>query len=256
MNSLSTSTASPTGDGKGCAKNQRKIFCFTHAGGSAAFFDGIEKELLELVVVKIEYPGHGARHREPLCSSLEALADDAFYEMKRRYSGGAYALFGYSMGSVVLAEVMRRIVLEKLSLPSRVFLAAHEPHTKEELNGFSPGETDDWVKARTIQFGGLPDSLLENRVFWRMYLPLYRADYSLLFRYRFEELDLKTDVPATVFYSETDTPYSEMRLWTNYFTRECEFIRYEGLHFFIQQHHSEMAEIIRDRMTKPQETEP
>ena len=81
-----------------------------------------------------------------------------------------------------------------------------------------------------------------------MYLPLFRADYTLISAYRFEELTLKTTVPATVFYSETDTPYDEMRLWTKHFAGVCEFIPYDGSHFFIQQHYREMADVIRDRM--------
>ena len=79
-----------------------------------------------------------------------------------------------------------------------------------------------------------------------MYLPIYRADYSIIGKYSFEELSLKTATPATVFYSEKDTPRSEMELWKNYFVGECEFFQYEGTHFFIQNHHAEMAKIIND----------
>ena len=42
--------------------------------------------------------------------------------------------------------------------------------------------------------------------------------------------------------------YGEMQLWRNCFVGACEYIRYEGKHFFIRQHHSEMAEVIRSRM--------
>jgi surfactin synthase thioesterase subunit len=79
-----------------------------------------------------------------------------------------------------------------------------------------------------------------------MYLPIYRADYSIIWKYSFEELSLKTCIPATVFYSETDTPRSEMKLWKKYFTGECEFFQYEGTHFFIQDHHAEMADVIKN----------
>lgn len=226
-----------------------QIFCFTYAGGSASFFDGIEKELSDFDLVKIEYAGHGERRKEPFYNDFNELANDVFRILKDRYAGGNYALFGYSMGSISLVEVFKRIAEELvLPMPQRVFLAAHEPHTKAELVGFSPHEVDEWVKERTIQFGALPESMIHNRVFWRMYLPLFRVDYTLISKYRFEELALKTNVPATVFYSETDTPYDEMRLWGNYFIGECEYIRYEGKHFFIRQHQSEMAENIRSGM--------
>ncbi len=77
-----------------------------------------------------------------------------------------------------------------------------------------------------------------------MYLPLYRADYSIIGKYKFENLTLKTSVPAVIFYSEADTPRKEMELWKQYFTGNCEYHEFDGNHFFIQEHHEEMANII------------
>ena len=225
-----------------------QVFCFPCAGGNASFFDEIEKALPELELVKLEYPGHGTRYRETLCGSFDELADDMICGFKERYSGGEFALFGYSMGVVTLTEVLIHLLRTELPLPRRVFLAAHEPRTKSELEGFTPEETDEWVVDRTIRFGALPEHLLHNRAFWRLFLPLYRADYTMLSKYHFETLDLKTTIPATVFYSETDTPFEKIRLWKDYFVGECEFIRYEGRHFFIQQHLNEMADMIRSRI--------
>ena len=107
-------------------------------------------------------------------------------------------------------------------------------------------ENDEWVKNRTIKFGTVPKKLINNNSFWRVYLPLYRADYSLIGNYKFEKLDLSCDIPATVFYSETDTPRSEMELWTKYFRGKCDFYQFDGSHFFIKDHHLRMAEIISE----------
>ena len=224
-----------------------QLFCFTYAGGNAAFFDLIEKDLPELELVKLEYSGHGTRHREPFYRDFDELTDDMFRLLTERYYGGEYSLFGYSMGTIALAEVLKRIIADsKMRKPTHVFLAAHEPHSKAELIGFTDDELDEWVKDRTIKFGAVPEKLLNNKSFWRMYLPIYRADYSIIGKYSFEELFLKTTIPVTVFYSETDTPRSEMELWKKYFIGECEFFRYEGTHFFIQNHHAEMADVIKN----------
>lgn len=226
-----------------------QLFCFPYAGGSASFYDEIERELPGVALVKPEYAGHGARRDEPFYDGFDDMAEDMLRVLRQRWSGEAYALMGYSMGSIVLAEVLRRIEDGAgLPRPCHAFLAAHEPHTKAELAGFTPQELDEWVKERTIRFGALPERMIGNRVFWRMYLPLFRADYTLISKYRFEDLSLRTEVPLTVFYSETDTPLAEMRKWERYFTGPCEFIRYEGPHFFIQSHHGEMAAVIRARL--------
>ena len=226
-----------------------QLFCFTYAGGSASFYDEIGEYLPGVSLVKPEYAGHGARRGEPFYDNFDEMAEDMLRVLRQSWNGGAYALLGYSMGAIVLAEVLRRINdCVGLPLPCRAFLAAHEPHTKAELAGFSPQDLDEWVKERTIRFGALPERIVQNRVFWRIYLPLFRADYALISKYRFEDLSLRTEVPLTAFYSETDTPLAEMQQWKRYFTGFCEFIRYEGSHFFIRRHQSEVAAVIRARL--------
>lgn len=229
--------------------NKMQLFCFTHAGGSASFFDGITNDLLEYEVVSLEYAGHGTRHREPFYNSFDELADDMYNQVRQKYKGGEYALFGYSMGTISLVEVLYRIMEYKiLRKPSHIFLAAHEPLIKQEYSGGNNVETDTWVKEWTIQFGAVPKILLNNSSFWRMYLPIYRADYSIIGKYRSEELKkTKSEIPTTVFYSETDTPLRNMLLWKNIFVGDCEYFQFEGTHFFITQHHEEMAYIIRSR---------
>ena len=224
-----------------------RLFCFPFAGGTASFFDQLDPYLPpEMELVKLEYPGHGSRRKEPLCRGFEELAEE-MYGIIQEYNadGGRYALLGYSMGTIAAVEVLGKILGErKPVLPEHVFLAAHEPHTKRELESFRSGEMDDRVRERTISFGGIPKSLIHNRSFWRMYLPIYRADYGMIGNYDFDRLDMKSDIPATVFYSETDTPLKEMEKWKGIFTGECRFIQYEGNHFFMLEHTGEMAEVI------------
>lgn len=228
-------------------QSKPQLFCFTYAGGNRSFFDEIEGDLIGVDVIKLEYAGHGDRHKEDYYHDFSALAEDMLHEVKCRLCGD-YALFGYSMGSITLVEVLRRIIGQGLQQPKQVFLAAHEPHTKSELLGFNANELDEWVKERTIEFGAIPEKLRNNKVFWRTYLPLYRADYTIIGKYEFEKLDMRTNIPATIFYSETDTPKCEMNLWKNYFIGDCHFYRYEGNHFFIQKNHIEMAKVIMDRL--------
>ena len=224
------------------------MFCFTYAGGTAAFFDLVEESLTGFELVKFEYAGHGTRHREPFYKSYDDLADDLYRLFKEQYLGQNYALFGYSMGAITAIEILKRILEDNtVNNPFHVFLAAHEPHTKAELVGYNEAEIDEWVKQRTIKFGAVPKKLLGNKSFWRMYLPVYRADYSIIGKYDFHRLTLQTDIPATVFYSEADTPRTEIELWQQYFVSNCEFHEFSGNHFFIQDHFREMAFIMNKK---------
>lgn len=225
-----------------------QLFCFTFAGGSASFFDPLGQCIGDPIeVIKLEYAGHGARRQEPPYDNFSQLAEDLYGVIRDRYHKGEdYALLGYSMGSISVVETLKKILsLNETPPPVHIFLAAHEPHTKSELKEYSQADGDELVKARTLHFGGIPESLVNNRSFWRVYLPVYRADYTLIGRYNFQGLDLKSNIPTTIFYSETDTPYSDMAQWKQFFVGECNFVRYEGNHFFIQEHCREMANVIR-----------
>ncbi len=229
-------------------RNKIQLFCFTYAGGNTSFFNEIGTEMSEIELVKFEYAGHGERHKESFYSDFNELAIDLYKEFLKSYRGGDYAFFGYSMGSISTVEVLRQVIKNEIKKPVHVFLAAHEPHTKSELLGFKPDELDEWVKERTIEFGAVPERLINNKVFWRTYLPMYRADYTIIGKYDFDSLNLRTEIPATVFYSEDDTPYKEMKKWNRFFTGKNDYHGFEGGHFFIKEYYKEMADIIQDRL--------
>ncbi len=226
-----------------------QIFCFTYAGGTASFFNTIAKDLPDYSVVGLEYAGHGERRKEPLYADFNELADDLFQSIKNSYANGRYALFGYSMGTISLLEILKRIENDGMKLPDHVFLAAHEPFARNELLNFTDDALDDWIKDRTIRFGAVPDALIENRSFWRVYLPLYRADYSIIAKYKFTPPLIRFEVPATVFYSESDASYERVKVWNKYF-KQCGYYQYDGNHFFIQSHHKEMADVINRIMSE------
>lgn len=236
--------------------SNKLLFCFTHAGGTTTFYDQIGNNLEPgVTVVKLEYSGHGKRHKEPLFDTIQATAQDLYQSIVSAYgdklneSDSDYALFGYSMGSLVALDVLGLILSNsKLKKPTHVFIAAHEPMSKIEFLNYPQDEIDEYVKSRTIKFGGVPEKLVDNKSFWRMYLPIYKADYLMIARYEFEKIDTKTEIPVTVFYSEEDTKLEDMKHWKTFFTGHCEFIKYQGKHFFINEYHKEMADNIRHRL--------
>lgn len=226
-----------------------KLICFTYAGGNSSFYDQLKQELLpDIELIAMEYSGHGTRHRSLFYSDFYELAEDMTIQIKEWLKDSfPYAIMGYSMGSISAIEVLRKLIEEKMQLPKHVFLAAHEPQTKASLADYNNEEMDEFVKTRTIQFGAVPEKLISNKSFWRMYLPIYRADYSIIEKYKFENLKLKSDIPVTVFYSESDTPFEIMKDWEKYFPK-TDFVEYTGNHFFINEHFREMAQEIKKRL--------
>lgn len=230
-----------------------KIFCFSHAGGNANFYDDLKNEMMTsgIEMIALDYPGHGSRKKEPFIDNFDGLSDDMISKMGYLLEGDDYALMGYSMGSIVATDIMRKILDKNdLCIPKHIFLAAHEPKTHNILADLSLEVCDNVIKERTISFGAVPEELVNNKTFWRMYLPLYKADYYLIKNYDFEALQLITDVSATVFYSGEDTPFKEIAKWSNYYKGDTKYFQLNGNHFFIKNHIKEIADIIFRRLSE------
>lgn len=230
---------------------ERLLFCFSFAGGTTIFFDQIEKAIKskseKTQLIKLEYSGHGKRVNEPLYNSFDELSEDLMYVIRKtllQYPDIDYDLFGYSMGSLSIFSIIQEIVKEGIiRKPRRLFLAAHPPKTMKEFFDISNDEIEEWTKNRMIAFGGIPQTLISNRTFWRMYLPIYISDFRMIASYDFNKVSFISDIPTTVFYSEEDTPFSAISEWKRYFTN-IDFVEYDGPHFFIEKYYDDMADII------------
>lgn len=224
-----------------------QLICFTCAGGTADFFTPLESRMGSAVnVIKLEYAGHGRRHREKFYADFSELAEDMYEQLRALHKKGeAYALLGYSMGCISVIETLKLIVKSgEIEPPAHIFLAAHAPYARKELEGFNEEVSDDWICKRTVLFDGIPKELMDSRIFWRVYLPVYRADYLMVSKYDFQQINLRSEIPVSVFYSEADTPYVNVVAWKHFFIGKCELVRFEGNHFFINGHEREFAEAI------------
>ena len=228
-----------------------RLFCFTFAGGSGSFFNGIELHLRpDIELVKLEYAGHMERSHEPFYGDFDALTADMYGQVRAQVRAGEpYGLFGYSMGALAAAEVTKTILAEgELPLPAHVFLASHGPCPILDRTELSGQDTDETVRQWTIRFGGLPEKLVNSRTFWRIYLPIYRADYELITGYDYSRLDYVTDIPATVLFSPADIPRVDMEKWRGIFAGACDILEYDGGHFFLRGHEREVADVVNERL--------
>lgn len=226
-----------------------KLFCFSIAGGSTEIFDPLASIIgPSIQVVSLEYAGHGKRIHQPLYNSIDELADDMYSLLIRNYNGcEEYALLGYSMGSITLIEVLRRIMeREEICLPRHLFIAAHAPRLIEETKISMDACSDIMLKEYTFQFGGIPKELLNNEYFWKIYLPIYRSDYSLISSYNYDKKQFNIYIPVDIFYCESDTPRYTMHRWNCFFKSDIVYHQYDGGHFFIKANVLEISKVICD----------
>lgn len=92
-----------------------KLICLTFAGGSASFYNELKSALYpDIELIAFEYAGHGSRYKEPFYKDFDDLARDMLSLLKKSVGTCEdYALMGYSMGSIGVAELLKLILDDK-----------------------------------------------------------------------------------------------------------------------------------------------
>lgn len=228
-----------------------QLFILPYAGGSIAAF----RRLTDLIdsrvdVVTVEYSGRGIRAKEPLAGSIWNLLEDASaYCRSRRQQDLPYAVMGYSMGSVLAYEILKR---EAITGDLKHLFISAEVSPKERSLELCKVEnpTDECILDRARRLGGLDDRMLQNKRFADIYIKPMLSDYRLFFEYRFEEYEDKIGIDTTIFYCEKDTALADVQQWKELIDGEFDFHQLGDNHFFINQHYMEMADVINHHLNQ------
>ena len=120
-----------------CPAGAPRLFCFPHAGGSAAYYFPFSRELAPGVdVLAVQYPGRQDRRHEPLIDSIPELADRVA-EILAGLAASPFAFFGHSMGAIVAFEVALRLRDYSGVSPTRLFVSGRRaPSTKRPRSAY------------------------------------------------------------------------------------------------------------------------
>ncbi|GHH38856.1 thioesterase II family protein [Lentzea cavernae] len=226
-----------------------RLFCFPHAGASAAVYAGWRGTGGDdLTILPVQLPGRAARGRETPHHDPDALADDVIGGLGPELTGD-YALFGHSVGALVAYLVARRIVERGGPPPRHLFVSGRPapqlPNTRRELRALP---TDDLVQELRA-LGGLPDVLLKERSLLEMFLPLLRADLTVNETYRHVP-GPPLPFPLTVLGGIGDPRADEAELaaWQE-LSADSALFTYPGGHFYLDTRVQEVVEVVRTRLS-------
>lgn len=147
--------------------NRIILFCFHHAGGSASFFRNWESRLSTSVfnIVPIQLSGREERIKEPFITDMTILVNEIIYDFMPIIRKYKYAFLGHSMGSLIAYEISYQ--LEKLSenkkinLPLFITLSSVEPPYFPLKMNLNPSESDEIFLKQLINYGNIPDAMLD-----------------------------------------------------------------------------------------------
>lgn len=228
-----------------------KLYCFPYAGGSATIYNKWRTYLdPNIQLVPMEMAGRGARFKERFSQSIAEAVNDLYAKIEVDLNHHPYAVFGHSMGSILVYELCRKIAADNLKGPLHIFVSGmHPPHIKKERKTLHKLPLAEF-KEEIIKMGGTPQEIFENQELMDFFVPILKADYKIYETYEFLPNDTKFDCGITAFNGLSDKPtFAEMLEWGKYSSGSSKLYQYEGGHFFIHNHTAAIVDVINKTLS-------
>lgn len=219
-----------------------QLFFLPFAGGSSVSFEKLFSLLESSIdIIPIEYAGRMSRRKEGYITEYDAFLNDVAFQINmKRIPGVPYAVLGYSLGSVLLYDLLSRKLIE--GLPSYAFVCAKDIiQDKTEIQDYSGVEEDEFTR-EIVELGGIDKRILHNERFWKIYMQPIKADFSIWEKFVFKPGCIPCS--ASIIYSTADSSPKRILDWSELIDGKAEFYEIGDNHFFVFQHLEDVADII------------
>jgi surfactin synthase thioesterase subunit len=226
-----------------------KLFCIPYAGGSARVFLSWKKWLdpgIELI--SVELTGRGSRVGQPLYRDVSDAVEDICSFITPELNECQYALFGHSMGSLLVYETLRSLQKAGLQEPVHVFFPGrYAPYADKKPMDAYLLDDEELIEFISSTFGTM-DGLLENRDFLEFFLPLIRSDIKLVETYRHPLEILRLHCPVTFMTGIRDSLVAseDCQLWEKCTSGPFSVLKFDDGHFFIRKYIEDIVGYIND----------
>ena len=213
-----------------------RLFCLPYAGGGASVFRGWADALSpQIDVCPIQLPGHESRLREKPFDSVQplvkALANALQPELDR-----PFALFGHSMGAIICFELARYVRREHHRLPCHLFVSGRRaPHLTDPDPPLYTLPDPAFIEGLILRYNGIPAVILQDSELMQLFLPVLRADVTLLETYLCAD-DRPLDCPISAYGGLQDSRANAEALgaWQKHTRGAFSLKMFLGGHFFLQ----------------------
>lgn len=226
------------------------LYCLAFAGGNKySYREFADKAPSFLNIIPLEYPGRGARVKEPLLSNIVALVDDLYSQVKANGDQKEYAIYGHSMGGLTGYLLAKKLVENGHRAPLHLFItgtSGPSAISRTEKKRYLL-ETSEFIQ-EIKDLDGMPDEILSNEELLQYFEPILRSDFKASETYLHEGTD-PVNIPITVITgTEEDMELEEIYLWQKESSYKVDFKQLPGKHFFIFQHIYQIFEIITQKI--------
>ncbi|MBD2692146.1 thioesterase II family protein [Anabaena catenula] len=212
-----------------------RLFCLPYAGGSAMVFRTWANDLPSTIeVCPLELPGRGRQMNLPPYTKMQPLVEEIAQNLTP-YLDKPFAIFGHSMGGLVSFELTRLLRSDYNLTPLHLFISARNAPqvTPSKRPIYNLPDAEFWQEI--WNFNGTPDDVMENQDIIQLFLPILRADFTVLDTYIYT-IQPPLDCPISVFGGLQDKEFTdyELEAWREQTTASFSLQMLEGNHFFIR----------------------
>jgi len=215
---------------------QVRLFCFPYAGAGATVFNAWSNLMLpEVELYLVHLPGREKRIKEVPYTHLLPLAEE-LTEALYPYLDKPFAFFGHSMGALISFEIVRKLRSRFSLYPVRLIVSAkHPPHVPDPHPNIHHLPDDELFTESERLYGSLPKIISEDPEVLKFFLPIMRADFTLIETYQYTS-SAPLECPITVFGGNQDNSVNEHELsaWSEQTVVGFNLKMFPGDHFFIQ----------------------
>jgi len=226
------------------------LVCAPYAGGGASVFRDWPAALPGVEVQALQLPGRERRFREPPLRRVADVVAAVVPELAPRLDR-PFALFGHSMGALIVFEVARELRRRFAASPSALFVSgARAPQLPSGRRTYD-----------------LPDDELAGEIAWphaadgepvpasevlEVMLPLVRADLELAQTYEHRpEPPLRCPIVAFCGAADAEVGVEDAAAWRAQTVGRFALHVLEGDHFFVHSAQSRLLELIASELAAP-----
>ncbi|ROR25859.1 surfactin synthase thioesterase subunit [Mobilisporobacter senegalensis] len=231
-----------------------KVFPIPYAGASVNVYYGW-KELLpdRYELCMIELAGRGTRFGEPYYQSVDEASDDIAKRISEQLKyDDEYVIFGHSMGALLTYEIYYKLKQIGIREPRHLFVSGRNaPHSFNKRDNIENMTNENFLQM-VEEYGGIPEEFYIKEIM-EIFLPILRADFIILDRYKFQPKVEKISCGTSIFYAADDfsTHVEKIRKWTEVIEDHVKFHKFKGEHFFLNRYPNDIVNfIVKDTETR------